>query len=115
MNRTLFAFVLCSLSTVSASGHHLHSPTQQYQDNFERVHQRIQDAISEKAELKEQLALLNYKDHLDTFKPDSAKLTQFKLTKEVLLAQHTQDLTKLRKKIKRLKREEKRLASFQVS
>jgi histidinol dehydrogenase len=112
MDRTFFAFVLCSLSTLHASEPYLNSPTQNYQNNLKRVSQRIQDAQSEKAEIKGQLALLDYSNHHDSYKPDSERLAEFQLRKEALSAQYSHALTNLRRKIKRLKREEQRLTSI---
>lgn len=115
MNRTLIAFVLCSLSTLSASGLNLYSPTQQYQDNIGRIHQCIQDAISAKAEIIGQLAFLRLSNQHDTLKPESAELVDFQHKKAVIQETYFQALTNLKKKIKRLKQEEKRLMSFQVN
>lgn len=101
MNRTLIAFILCSLSALHASGYQLESPTAELQqNNVERVHTRIQDAILKKAQIKGQLAML---DPCDQVK------------QEILSAQNVRALTHLKKKIKHLKREEKRLLSLQIN
>lgn len=100
MNRTLIAFILCSLSALHASGYQLESPTEHQQNNVERVHTRIQDAILKKAQIKGQLAMLDPCDQLK---------------QEILSAQNVRALTHLKKKIKHLKREEKRLLSLQIN
>lgn len=109
MKQFRIAFVLSSLSTLSASGHHLSSPIEQYQTNFDRIQGMITEAHAEKAEAKGRISLLSYSDHHDLYKPESAKLDAFRTAKEVVRRDYFQDLTKARKNIKRLKRELKRL------
>lgn len=109
MKQFRIAFVLCSLSTLSASGHHPSSPTEKYQVNFDRIQRMITDAQGEKAEIKGRLSLLDYSDHHDSHKPESDELQSFRTAKEVLRCGYVDDLTKVRKQIKHLKRQLKRL------
>lgn len=115
MNRTLITLALCSITSLSASDVHLNSPTRYHQNNFDRIQELIKDAIAEKAEIKGQLSLLDYSDQLDTSKPNSDKLVKFQLKKDVLRTQYNQDLQVLKKKIKRLKRQQDRLNAVQIN
>lgn len=109
MKQFRIAFIVCSLSTLSASGHHPSSPTEKYHVNFDRIQRMITDAQSEKAEIKGRLSLLDHSDHHDLYKPESYELNSFRTAKEVLRRGYVDDLTNVRKQIKRLKRELNRL------
>lgn len=114
MHRFLITFLVGTLSTLSAAEDLPHSPTQQYQKNFERVEEKIKDAKTAREELRERLRVLDAKSKCDLMKLTKKKSPESLAQTALNRNSYINGLSRLKSDLKKLAREKKRLESTQI-